>query len=122
MIVRSALRCSATRRLQVCRPRLLHVELRKYSTSTLSAANSPGSSPASILGAFENELDKIAPRFEIHGSRIQILRSPSEFYETLKVGMDSTCLCGQKLMGVDQDIERGETDILVNVVHRQNRA
>jgi hypothetical protein len=39
-----------------------------------------------MLAAFTNELDKLAPKFEIHGSQIQILRSPPEFYETLKVG------------------------------------
>jgi CDP-diacylglycerol--glycerol-3-phosphate 3-phosphatidyltransferase len=39
-----------------------------------------------MLGAFTNELDKIAPRFEIQGSQIHILRTPSEFYKTLKVG------------------------------------
>jgi CDP-diacylglycerol--glycerol-3-phosphate 3-phosphatidyltransferase len=38
-----------------------------------------------MLGAFTNELDKIAPKFDIKGSQIHILRSPSEFYETLKV-------------------------------------
>ncbi|RDW89599.1 hypothetical protein BP6252_01631 [Coleophoma cylindrospora] len=37
-----------------------------------------------MLGAFTNELDKIAPKFEIHGSQVQVLRSPSDFYETLK--------------------------------------
>jgi hypothetical protein len=39
-----------------------------------------------MLGAFTSELDRIAPKFEIRGSQIQILRTPSEFYETLKVG------------------------------------
>lgn len=38
-----------------------------------------------MLGAFTNELDKIAPKFEVEGSQIHVLRSPSEFYETLKV-------------------------------------
>ena len=38
-----------------------------------------------MLGTFTNELDKIAPKFEIEGSQIHVLRSPSEFYETLKV-------------------------------------
>ncbi|KAK0099914.1 CDP-diacylglycerol--glycerol-3-phosphate 3-phosphatidyltransferase [Cadophora gregata] len=37
-----------------------------------------------MLGAFTNELDRIAPKFQIQGSQIQILRSPAEFYETLK--------------------------------------
>jgi CDP-diacylglycerol--glycerol-3-phosphate 3-phosphatidyltransferase len=39
-----------------------------------------------MIGAFTNELDRIAPKFEIHGSQIQILQEPKEFYETLKVG------------------------------------
>ncbi|KAL2068179.1 hypothetical protein VTL71DRAFT_16277 [Oculimacula yallundae] len=37
-----------------------------------------------MLGAFTNELDRIAPKFEIQGSQIDILRSPVEFYDTLK--------------------------------------
>ena len=86
MIVRSITRCSATRRLQVCRPRKLHVKQRKFSTSSPSNASTSAAPPASMLGAFTNELDKIAPKFKIHGSQIQILRSPAEFYDTLKVG------------------------------------
>jgi CDP-diacylglycerol--glycerol-3-phosphate 3-phosphatidyltransferase len=39
-----------------------------------------------MLGALTNELDRIAPKFDIHGSQIKILLTPSEFYETLKVG------------------------------------
>ncbi|KAF4636708.1 hypothetical protein G7Y89_g1394 [Cudoniella acicularis] len=38
-----------------------------------------------MLGAFTNELDRIAPKFEIQGSQIHILRTPSEFYEALKI-------------------------------------
>ncbi|EKD13490.1 uncharacterized protein L3040_008643 [Drepanopeziza brunnea f. sp. 'multigermtubi'] len=64
---------------------MLKANQRRYSTSTSSLANSAGStSPASMLGAFTNELDRIAPRFHIQGSQINILRSPSEFYQTLK--------------------------------------
>ncbi|KAM3081493.1 CDP-diacylglycerol--glycerol-3-phosphate 3-phosphatidyltransferase [Clarireedia jacksonii] len=37
-----------------------------------------------MLGAFTTECDKIAPRFEVEASQIQILRTPSEFYDTLK--------------------------------------
>jgi len=57
---------------------------RKFSTST-PVANANSSSTASMLGAFTNELDRIAPKFEIQGSQIHILRTPSDFYETLKV-------------------------------------
>jgi CDP-diacylglycerol--glycerol-3-phosphate 3-phosphatidyltransferase len=85
MIVRSTIRCFATRRLQICWPRSLQVKQRRYSTSTSSVATCNGFSHTSMLGLFTNELDRIAPRFEINGSQIGILRSPSEFYETLKV-------------------------------------
>ena len=121
MIVRSITRCSATRRLQVCRPRILHLKQRQYSTSSPSIASST-SPPASMLGAFTNELDKIAPKFEIHGSQIQILRSPSEFYETLKVGDSVDALGRQRLMEAGQDIKRRESDLLINVVYRKDRA
>ena len=73
-----------------------------------------------MLGAFTNELDKIAPKFEIHGSQIRILRTPAEFYETLKVG-DKGHFGRHGLMEVGQNTERRKTDILVNVVYRQNR-
>jgi hypothetical protein len=91
MIVRSIIRCSATRRLPVCRPRILQVKPRRYSTSTSSIPVPNGSSTASMLGVFTNELDRIAPKFEIHGSQIQILRTPSEFYETFKVRYRRRC-------------------------------
>jgi hypothetical protein len=99
---------------------MLHVKQRKYSSSSISTASTPTSS-APMLGAFTNELDKIAPKFEIHGSQIQVLRSPSEFYETLKVGDMVDLSDGQRLMVAGQNIERREADILVNVVHRKNR-
>ena len=39
-----------------------------------------------MLATITTDLDKIAPRFEIQPEQIQILRTPAEFYETLKVG------------------------------------
>ncbi|OCK81764.1 CDP-diacylglycerol-glycerol-3-phosphate 3-phosphatidyltransferas-like protein [Lepidopterella palustris CBS 459.81] len=47
----------------------------------------PSSTPpsnAQFLGAISSDLDLISPRFEVQPSQIQILRTPSEFYETLK--------------------------------------
>lgn len=85
MIIRSITRCSATRRIPVVRPRMLQVKPRRYSSSSSTVATSNGASQVSMLGAFTNEMDRIAPRFEIQGSQIQILRMPSEFYDTLKV-------------------------------------
>lgn len=48
------------------------------------AASSSGSA-AGMLAPFANELDKIAPSFSINGSQIRIIKTPTDFYETLKV-------------------------------------
>ena len=56
-----------------------------------------------MLGAFTSELDRIAPKFEIRGSQIQILRTPSEFYETLKVCYNMKSGDGIVLMETGQD-------------------
>lgn len=41
-------------------------------------------SSAGMLAPFLGELDKIAPSFDVHGSQIRILKTPSEFYDTLR--------------------------------------
>lgn len=48
-------------------------------------------SSAGMLAPFVGELDRIAPSFKINGSQIQVLQSPAEFYETLKVGIPRAC-------------------------------
>lgn len=61
---------------------------RRYSSSSTANA-APGSSPqsqASMLATITSDLDRIAPRFEVESEQIQILKTPEEFYETLKVG------------------------------------
>lgn len=37
-----------------------------------------------MLAPFVGELDRIAPSFRVHGSQIQVLQTPAEFYEALK--------------------------------------
>jgi len=44
----------------------------------------PPTSSAGALAPFTDELDRIAPKFRIHGSQIRVLQTPTEFYETLK--------------------------------------
>ncbi|CAO2649538.1 Nn.00g069230.m01.CDS01 [Neocucurbitaria sp. VM-36] len=41
-------------------------------------------SQASMLATITTDLDKIAPSFEIQPEQIQIIKTPAEFYETLK--------------------------------------
>lgn len=48
----------------------------------VSSASSTSSS--GMLAPITNELDKIAPSFNISGSQIQIIKTPNDFYETLK--------------------------------------
>lgn len=58
---------------------------RQFATSPPGAPNPATSPTASMLGTLTGELDKLAPRFEVHASQIRILQAPGEFYETLKV-------------------------------------
>jgi CDP-diacylglycerol--glycerol-3-phosphate 3-phosphatidyltransferase len=39
-----------------------------------------------MLATITTDLDKIAPRFEMQPEQIEILQTPAEFYQTLKVG------------------------------------
>lgn len=60
-------------------------------TRRFSTANAPPMSPStpqshtSMLATINADLDKIAPKFEVDPDQITILKSPAEFYETLKV-------------------------------------
>ncbi|KAH0371570.1 hypothetical protein KCU65_g1683, partial [Aureobasidium melanogenum] len=56
---------------------------RRYSNSSVAPTTSTPS-PGAALGGLNTELDKLSPRFDISSSQIEILRSPSDFYETLK--------------------------------------
>ncbi|KAF2678968.1 CDP-diacylglycerol-glycerol-3-phosphate 3-phosphatidyltransferas-like protein [Lentithecium fluviatile CBS 122367] len=47
-------------------------------------SSSAPQSQASMLATITTDLDKIAPRFEIPPEQIEILKTPAEFYETLK--------------------------------------
>jgi CDP-diacylglycerol---glycerol-3-phosphate 3-phosphatidyltransferase len=57
----------------------------------MPAGNTPPSSVNSVgaLAPFVTELDRLAPSFDVRGEQIQIIRTPAEFYETLKVRLPS---------------------------------
>jgi CDP-diacylglycerol---glycerol-3-phosphate 3-phosphatidyltransferase len=61
-----------------------HIRSYASPSSPPAAAPGPATSTAGILAPFTSELDKIAPRFDIDGSQITVLRTPTEFYDTLK--------------------------------------
>ncbi|KAF1850940.1 CDP-diacylglycerol-glycerol-3-phosphate 3-phosphatidyltransferas-like protein [Cucurbitaria berberidis CBS 394.84] len=58
---------------------------RRYSTANApQMASSTPQSQASMLATITTDLDRIAPKFEMHPEQIQIIQTPTEFYETLK--------------------------------------
>lgn len=72
----AALRCS-WRRYPVRK-----VAYRRYSVHASQSHHA--ASYTSPCGAIATELDRIAPQFEIDATQVEILKSPSSFYETLK--------------------------------------
>lgn len=79
--------------------------------------------PAAILSSLTNELDKIAPRFEVDAERIQIIRSPADFYAELKV--DDVCGFHVNewalIKTIETDTQGKDTDIPVHVIYRKDR-
>ncbi|CAK7234715.1 CDP-diacylglycerol--glycerol-3-phosphate 3-phosphatidyltransferase [Sporothrix curviconia] len=51
--------------------------------STVTTAGGAATA-ALLLAPMVSELDRIAPRVDIHGSQVRVLETPTEFYETLK--------------------------------------
>jgi CDP-diacylglycerol--glycerol-3-phosphate 3-phosphatidyltransferase len=70
----------------LARFRILPYAKRLFASSHPTISPAAGVSPAAAtLGILTAELDKLAPRFEIQSSKIRIIRTPSDFYSTLKV-------------------------------------
>ncbi|KAL6160338.1 CDP-diacylglycerol--glycerol-3-phosphate 3-phosphatidyltransferase [Exserohilum turcicum] len=87
MIVRSLLRAQAPRiagRRAFCIPCRSPKTTRRYSTSSPTMGSQAPQSQAAMLATITSDLDKIAPRFEMQPEQIEIIQTPSEFYQTLK--------------------------------------
>ncbi|KAI1341018.1 hypothetical protein F5Y15DRAFT_39251 [Xylariaceae sp. FL0016] len=86
MIVRSTVRCCQRLRPTLPRPPTQYSKpcRRRYSMPASPAMAGSSTSSAGQLAPFVNELDKIAPSFKINGSQIQVIKTPTDFYETLK--------------------------------------
>jgi len=66
------------------KPRIYRGIQREHSTTSTPLSVGQESCPASPLASITNELDKLSPRFDVSADSIEIIRTPSEFYETLK--------------------------------------
>lgn len=88
MIVRGASRCATKLRAPLSRSRPSFAQppqRRRYAMPSSSPTSSGTGSQVGMLAPFMNELDRIAPSFDINGSQIKVFRTPTDFYETLKV-------------------------------------
>jgi CDP-diacylglycerol--glycerol-3-phosphate 3-phosphatidyltransferase len=93
MIVRTCLRCTGRARprpfsqpsLPKGAPRF---QCRRFSSTgaahAASTSGTSGSNAFGVLAPFVNELDRVAPSFDLRGDQIEVIQTPTEFYETLK--------------------------------------
>ncbi|PKS07277.1 hypothetical protein jhhlp_005879 [Lomentospora prolificans] len=91
MFARNALRLTVRARPPLAHPRIgsgnrpCIPQCRRYSANASPGTVSvPQATGVGALAPFVSELDKLAPSFDIKGSDIRILRTPTDFYETLK--------------------------------------
>ncbi|KAI2623071.1 hypothetical protein GGR54DRAFT_646247 [Hypoxylon sp. NC1633] len=86
MTARGASRCCLKLRPRLARPssQYGHQYNRRYTMPSSSAPTTSSTSSAGMLAPFTSELDRIAPSFQINGSQIQIIQTPTDFYEMLK--------------------------------------
>ncbi|KAF4975382.1 hypothetical protein FZEAL_7833 [Fusarium zealandicum] len=87
MLARSCARCTTRIRAVRVNPSVprARVQCRQYAMP--AGAPAPASSQVNSVGAlapFVSELDRLAPSFDVRGDQVKIIRTPAEFYETLK--------------------------------------
>ncbi|CAK7221819.1 CDP-diacylglycerol--glycerol-3-phosphate 3-phosphatidyltransferase [Sporothrix eucalyptigena] len=96
--------------------------------SAITTTAAGGAATAALLLApMVSELDRMAPRVDIHGSQVRVLETPTEFYETLKNMIRrakrriflSTLYIGTKerdLVRVLQEAMRANPDLKVHIL------
>lgn len=81
------LSCCGRQKNTLCRS----IQRKGFSTSKTHSSDSSvshvGERP--LFSGLTDELDRIAPRFDVDGEDIEILQEPSDFFEALKVGCDA---------------------------------
>ncbi|KAI8268437.1 CDP-diacylglycerol--glycerol-3-phosphate 3-phosphatidyltransferase [Colletotrichum sp. SAR11_239] len=125
MIVRGVSRCSTKLKIPFAQTNVTRSrpQCRRFAMPAAGApAASSSGNAAGMLAPFANELDKIAPSFSINGSQIRIIKTPTDFYETLKVcGAGNYFELGAKTdSAIGADTQREEQDLLVNPVYRKD--
>lgn len=81
---RALRQCASKTRIPTAR-----VPVRRFSASSSAPSNAAPTPTAHPLAGVATQLDHVAPRFEIDPSEIEIIDSPTAFYETLKVWVNA---------------------------------
>ena len=114
MLARSCTRCVVRSRSRLTP---LRVQRRNYAASA-GAAPAPAPSSMGMLAPMVTELDRMAPSFDIRGANIRVIKTPADFYETLKVcSLISLLRARADLSGTDTECERA--NLPLDVVYRQ---
>ncbi|TRX88267.1 hypothetical protein FHL15_010834 [Xylaria flabelliformis] len=94
---------------------------RRYSMPSSPAPVGSSTSSVGMLAPFTNELDRLAPSFKINGSQIQIIKSPTDFYETLKVAWSRLCDNARmaNMAKSGQDTTGKQAYLPIYFIHRQ---
>ena len=91
--------------------------------NTAAPTTSPKASAVSPLAAITSDLDELTPRFDVSADSIEIIKSPTAFYETLKVCYKHH-LCVIQLLSTaktDEDRKCQEQNILIDSLFRCKR-
>ncbi|KAM0264249.1 hypothetical protein ACHAQJ_000737 [Trichoderma viride] len=86
MIVRGCARCASRARVLRQKPSISspRFQYRSYATPSGAPTAQAHGGGAGLLAPLVSELDRMAPSFDIRGEQIRVLKTPAEFYETLK--------------------------------------
>lgn len=90
MFARTCTRCLVRPRAGAIRPNVVSARVQRRAFGSAPSGAAAGTSQGSGLGVgtlvpIVSELDRMAPSFDLKGENIRVIRTPAEFYETLKV-------------------------------------
>ena len=121
----------STRCLSRRTPLIVRCQLRRFQGRGMASSASGGAShgtpsahaPTTTLRALTDELDRLTPRFDIEASQIHVLKTPTDFYETLKVWecFQARRLQAQLTLCTVQNLKGPKENIPLDTLHWQSR-
>lgn len=133
MFARTCTRCLARPRAGVLRTNVASMRAQHRAFGTAPSGASTGAASGSGLSVgtlvpIVSELDRMAPSFDLRGENIRVIKTPAEFYETLKVQhyrrlpIRNQDVVGMlKLIQTGPDTQCKTTNLLIDAIHREIR-